>query len=396
MAESLKVLMMGGRRCGKTSALSSLFDQMINGSVKNYFTVADRTVIETKGFETQDSLGDKILELQNMLETNKGNSNIFLVDKGPTANYWLYKLHLQIPGTNREMDIEFRDSAGEFFEASSNHAGETAEYIKDCDVFVVVIDTPYLMGPIEEITMDVCPDSINIGTNRVTDIQNFLTNINDKGGKDAKMVVFVPLKCEKWVKERRINEVTDRIKKVYGTCIKNLEAYSKMNISIIPMETAGNILFAELREAYLYIDDEGPVRCCKVDEDIIRFENGNNEPLMEGDIDNLKQDPEAVINGTNLRRPYSWYKINTEDGSYAPRNCEQLPLHILRFMLAKLYDAQTYQAGGLLAWFKKMIKKIKMILGTMDPNELQTIIGKMHKDGIIKDSGFGIEIIKSF
>ena len=64
MAEPLKVLMMGGRRCGKTSALASLFDEMSNGKVKNYFTVTDSTVLETKGFEKQDSLGSKTLELQ--------------------------------------------------------------------------------------------------------------------------------------------------------------------------------------------------------------------------------------------------------------------------------------------------------------------------------------------
>ena len=91
MTKPLKVLMMGGRRCGKTSALASLFEQMKNGPVKEYFTVADRTVLETKGFETQDSLNDKTLELQNMLEVNKENSNIFLVDKNPTSNFWLYK-----------------------------------------------------------------------------------------------------------------------------------------------------------------------------------------------------------------------------------------------------------------------------------------------------------------
>ena len=150
MAEPLKVIMMGGRRCGKTSALASLFEEMKNGQVKDYFTVSDRTVLETKGFETQDSLNDKTLELQNMLESNKDNSNIFLVDKNPTSNFWLYKLHLQIPGTNREMDIEFRDSAGEFFEASGSHAQETEEYIKNCDVFVIVVDTPYLMGSVDE------------------------------------------------------------------------------------------------------------------------------------------------------------------------------------------------------------------------------------------------------
>lgn len=394
MAEPLKVLMMGGRRCGKTSALASLFDQMINGDVKNYFTVADRTILETKGFEKQDSLGDKTLELQNMLETNKGNSNIFLVDKGPTYNYWLYKLHLQVPGKSREMDIEFRDSAGEFFESSGIHAAETSDYIKNCDVFVIVIDTPYLMGSVEETTKDLCPESINLGTNRVMDIQNFLTHINDNEGKDAKMVVFVPLKCEKWVKERRINEVTKRIKEVYGTCIKNLMAYSKMNISIIPMETSGNILFSEFRKAYLYNDIEGPVRCCKIDDDIIRLENGDNEPLLEGEI--LKEDPESVISGTNLTRPYSWYQINPEDGSFAPRNCDQLPLHILRFMLAKLYDAETRRSEGFFGWFTDLIRKIKQIFGSMEPGELQQIIGQMQRNGIIKDTGYGIEILKKF
>lgn len=391
---ALKVLMMGGRRCGKTSALASLFDQMINGSVNEYFTVADRTTLETKGFETQDSLGDKTLELKNMLETNKGNSNIFLVDKGPTNNFWLYKLHLQIPGTNREMDIEFRDSAGEFFESSGIHAAETSEYINECDVFVIVIDTPYLMGSIEETTRDVCPESINLGVNRVMDIQNFLTHINDNEGKDAKMVVFVPLKCEKWVKEHRINEVTQRIKLVYGNCIKNLKAYSKMNITIIPMETSGNILFSELRKAYLYNDIEGPVRCCKIDDDIIRLENGENEPLMAGEI--VLPDPEAVIAGTTLLRPYSWFHINPEDGSFAPRNCEQLPLHIIRFMLAKLYDAETQKSGHWYDWFTEIIRKLKIIFGSMNPKELQEKIGQMQRKGIIKDSGCGIEIIKKF
>ena len=181
MAEPLKVIMMGGRRCGKTSALASLFEEMKNGQVKDYFTVSDRTVLETKGFETQDSLNDKTLELQNMLESNKDNSNIFLVDKNPTSNFWLYKLHLQIPGTKREMDIEFRDSAGEFFEASGSHAQETEEYIKNCDVFVIVVDTPYLMGSVDESTKDLCPESIDLGTNRVQDIQNFLTHIDDRG-----------------------------------------------------------------------------------------------------------------------------------------------------------------------------------------------------------------------
>ena len=115
MAEQkpLKVLMMGGRRCGKTSALASLFEQMANGPVNNYFTVNDETILEIKNGEKQDSLNGKYLELKQML--GKSHTKTFLVDKGPTNNYWNYNLKLQIPGTDRAMFMEFRDSAGEFF-----------------------------------------------------------------------------------------------------------------------------------------------------------------------------------------------------------------------------------------------------------------------------------------
>ena len=400
MAEPLKVIMMGGRRCGKTSALASLFEEMKNGQVKDYFTVSDRTVLETKGFETQDSLNDKTLELQNMLEANKGNSNIFLVDQRPTNNFWRYTLHLQIPGQKKEMDIEFRDSAGEFFEASGIHAQETEEYIKDCDVFVIVVDTPYLMGETDESTKELCTSSINLGTNRVQDIQNFLTHIDNKNGKDAKMVVFVPLKCEKWAKEPNgLNKVTARIKEVYGTHIKNLSAYEKMNICIIPMQTAGNIVFSEFRKAWIYNSLEGMVRCCKIDDETIRKENGENDIPLPGET--ITVDPNAVIAGTNIVRPYSWYQINPNDSSFAPKNCEQLPLHIIRFMLMKLMDAETsIKHGGLLGgiydFFRDVIKSIKIHFGSMDPEKLKQIIGDMQRNGLIKDTGDGIEIIKRF
>ncbi len=400
MSEPLRVIMMGGRRCGKTSALASLFEEMKNGPVKDYFTVSDRTVLETKGFEVQDSLNDKTLELQNMLETNKNNSNIFLVDKNPTSNFWLYKLHLQIPGTHREMDIEFRDSAGEFFEASGMHARETEEYIKGSDVFVVVVDTPYLMGSADESTKDLCPDSINLGTNRVQDIQNFLTHIDDKDGQDAKMVVFVPLKCEKWAKEPNgLNKVTERIKEVYGTHIKNLSAYEKMNICVIPMLTSGNILFSEFRKAYLYNSFEGTIRCCKIDDETIRKEDGENDLPMPGET--VVEDAESVISGTNLARPYAWYQINPNDSSFSPKNCDQLPLHIIRFMLMKLMDAEAkVKHGGLFGWIydflRDMIDRIRGIFGTMNTDELKQIIGKMQRSGIIKDTGDGIEILKRF
>ena len=101
---ALKVLMVGGRRCGKTSALAVMFDQMIKGKTNNFFTVADTTVIETKGDETQDTLTSKTTGLKLFLE--KPTTNTFLVDSEPTNYDWKYTCKLTLPGTSKRLEIE--------------------------------------------------------------------------------------------------------------------------------------------------------------------------------------------------------------------------------------------------------------------------------------------------
>ena len=130
-----------------------------------------------------------------------------------------------------------------------------------------------------------------------------------------------------------------------------------------------------------------------------RKEDGENDLPMPGET--VVEDGEAVINGTTLQRPYSWYQINPNDSSFAPKNCDQLPLHIIRFMLMKLMDAEAnVQHGGLLGWIydflRDMINRIRGIFGTMNTEELKQIIGRMQRSGLIKDTGDGIEIIKRF
>lgn len=397
---ALKVLMMGGRRCGKTSVLASMFDQMKNGRVNSYLTISDQTVLKTKfneetqQMETQDSLDGKILELQQMLGTSADDTDdkIFLVDSGPTSNFWYYNLNLKIPGTRKEMSIEFRDSAGEFFEAGGEHSDEVKEYIEECDVFVIVVDTPYLMRGLTENDGQLCTEAINSGTNRVGDIKNFLCQINDHEGKDAKMVLFVPVKCEKWASENRMEDVVKRVECVYAKIIEDLKAYSKMTIGIFPIQTAGNIWFEEFRDAYIITGKIGGTkRCCLLSDTTVRLENGT--PKKIGDNDTLNDDPKAKIAGTNLVRPYSWYKINPKNKSYSPINCEQLPLHIIRFMLEKeknIIKADDEKSG----FFAKLWRKIKAVFGNMPVKDLENVIEKLEKEGVYKHTGQDIKYIK--
>ena len=390
----LKVLMMGGRRCGKTSALASMFYESINGAVNNYLTIADKTILETKDGERQDSLNSKTLELTQKLE--KGSTATFLVDAGITRNFWNYTLRVSIPGTSQSLDIEFRDSNGEFFIQGTTKAQETEEYIKECDVFVVIVDTPYLMGPVD----GHCTEAINSYTNVVNDIQGFLSGIDDKDGKDAKMVLFVPIKCEFWVKQGRINEVVQRVKDVYDVTIKNLSAHAKMEIGIIPVQTAGNIEFVELKEPYVVQTPKGKFRCCKTSDTMIRLEDGKNRPI---DPNNQPvEDSEAIFLNEPLVRPYAWYRISVDPiqhsllTEFTPHNCDQLTLHILRFVLKKSRDIEAMNSRNsrFAAFFRSIWNRISAIFGNVNRDKIEEILLKMTRDEVLKDSGDGIEYIK--
>ena len=373
--------MMGGRRCGKTSALSSLFDQMIHGKTNEVLTVCDRTILATKDGELQDSLQNKRLELEYFI--NKGGHSTFLVDKNPTNNYWDYTLQLKLPGTSKSMDIVFRDSAGEFFDAGGTHHEETVAFIKDCDVFVVVIDTPYLMAG-NKIEAE--------AANVIDSIHTFMMQIDNQNGRNAKQVLFVPIKCEKWVNEGKIDEVVAAVETYYGTTIRDLRASEKTEISIIPIQTAGDILFSDLREPYVLFNTLTQKRtsCSKVSDRLVILSNGQSHKVTEGEI--VDEDMEGVftVGGqpSNIMRPAAWYHLATDHkATYSPANCEQLPLHIVRFMFNKLKNECT---GGI---FERLWG---VLFGTITLSDMEIALNKLTRANLLKDTGDGIKVIKRY
>ncbi|MBQ8778148.1 MAG: hypothetical protein IJZ49_00345 [Alistipes sp.] len=382
---SLKVLMMGGRRCGKTSVLSSLFDQMIHTQqLNNILTVSDKTILETKEIygakEKQESLSNKRLELQSFLSTYKASD--FLIDKGPTIHFWSYNMQISLAGTNKTMNIEFRDSAGEFFDHGGHHTQETLDYLKDCDVFVIVVDSPYLMQN------DAIADAANVADS----IHSFITSIDeyseDKQG--AKLVLFVPMKCERWIQEGKIEDVKNRIFERYASTISHLQKRDNTEVSIIPVQTAGNIAFSEMRTAYTVTTATGSVvKCSKVTDKIVIKSNGDMYSLREGDI--LNPDAEAVFEfddeSLDIVRPSAWFHHTNPTPKYAPKHCEQVALHILRFMFNKARNNQST------SWFSQFFNRI---FGRITLNDLNNTIVELTNSGLIKDTGDGIERIKVY
>ena len=115
MAETLKVLMMGGRRAGKTSVLAGLVNTMINGDIKNLLAINDVTVL----MPDQESLDNKIERLKESVKSLSGKT--FLVDDSKTSSFTTHSLQFEIPGTSNNMTIEFKDANGEFYESRASY-----------------------------------------------------------------------------------------------------------------------------------------------------------------------------------------------------------------------------------------------------------------------------------
>lgn len=375
---NLKVLMMGGRRCGKTSALASLFYQMIHGKTNEFLTVCDKTNLGPKDGEKQDSLIGKRLELEHFID--KGKNKTFLADKGPTMNYWTYVLQLQIPGTDRRMEIEFLDSAGEFFDAGGKHHNETISFVRECDVFVVIVDTPYLMAGSK-----VEAEAANV----IDSIHTFLMQIDSQNGRKAKQVLFIPIKCEKWVKDGKIDDVVKTVEEKYEATIRDLKASNKTEISIIPIETAGDIIFAGLKEPYILFNTttNKQTRCAKDSDRMVILPDGKYRKISDDEV--LNDDPEGVFKFgeevSDIVRPNAWFHLRNEPkAAYTPHNCEQLPLHIVRFMFNK---KKSEAWGGI-------IGSIINFFGGISAEDMQKALDNLSQAKLIKDSGEGIKILK--
>lgn len=101
--------------------------------------------------------------------------------------------------------------------------------LEGSDVIAIVVDAPCLMDASKSVS-----DQVNY-------VEEILNRLQDVVG-EGKMVVFVPDKCEKWMRERRMKEVLDKLVVVYHSSLKSLCAYRWTECCIIPTESIDDAL----------------------------------------------------------------------------------------------------------------------------------------------------------
>ena len=400
--KGIKVLMMGGERVGKSSMPAGLFSTLLGSEVKQLVSVKDITAV------AHIPLQDKIDKLQSVLKEKEGK--VILLNEGKTNDFIKYQIELTIPSTSHRISMTFTDANGEYYSNNARHADRwevLRSEVKNSDIIMIAIDTVFLMGKSE---------SENEQANCLGDVHALLSNLELED--TCKLVVFVPLKCEKWAMEGRIDEVTKKVELCYSTPINHLSKSPLVELVIMPVQTVGSVVYYETLPAYNYCVN-GKVEKCSVyaNDTMIRFANGNERFITPNDYQSIVEDSESVFIGSSIERPNVWFKVISSN--YNPKNCEQLAYHILRYMLNRAIDAEYLKkqenkkkSFGIWKWALAVAAIASGVgvlygiaaaaflfdnkLGDTSVDELEKLIQKIKSKGLIKDSGDGIRIIKRY
>lgn len=305
----MRVCMMGARGVGKTSVLTSMFKNL-NGVNSN--TNLQLTTLNDSENGGQDSTTTLINERYNeLVEMFHSSSEIGdVTNSGIAGSFEVHTFNFQfgVKGKSTRIDLEIKDFPGEYIFSEPE---EVSQFISESNAIIVAVDTPHLME---------CNGSYNEGKNCVKVITDFFTKcFSDL--KDDKLVMFVPLKCEKYYNNGTINEVLAAVENAYAELIslfKSQNLKDKITCVVTPILTVGEVEFDRFATN----------------------EDGSIKVLQNAGI------PVKAI-----------YKFSKKNAAYAPKYCEQ-PLCYLLSFVAKLY-ARAQQSSGK-TFFEKLSAIFKL------------------------------------
>lgn len=380
MAE-VDVVMLGGKRVGKSTILAAIIDAFNNSAkLSSYLVCKDTTPYEKYSGHTIDEKRDSLKQLVKQ----RSDNSLFMTQTMADSKIQKYSISVRLPERPGQLTIDFYDVPGEFANPKKlEFSKEMTPLIAQCDVFVIAIDTPYLME---------APQSVNHAYNRIGDLEVALQNIICKDDNDIKQILLVPVKCEKWASEGKLSDVVNKIKSEYKVLIETMSAYPGMNVSILPIETVGGIHFHSFYDAKVLMKDGKSLSyaCRPGTGNKVHLANGNEFELVPPF--HMNDDKQSIVDG--IRIPNAWYH-KTYMARYAPKNCEQPALHILRFLVKKaaLYQRSIKEDTGVGGFFRGLWNSVSNWWKGLEYNSFSATIVAMEENGLINDNSDGAELL---
>lgn len=306
---NINVMMVGGRRCGKSSVLASMqkcFEQT---------QVDTPLVIRCANDEMLETIGLKQQEMKQYF-TMKGKNKVFVPNKEEkmtSSDGAEYSFSIGLKGRKSRIRINFVDYPGEWLKRRKDLV---AQNLKKSRILLVAIDTPHLM---EE------DGAYNEGLNNCWLVSQMVKGAEFAEVQEPGLVLFVPLKCERYYNEGRMEEVNVRVQKAYENMLNYIKqpsvigAKSRITVAITPILTLGGAEFS-------------------------RFERTETGDIL---IDETFGTPE---------KPIYWFPDMSKNEP-EPQYCEQPLLYILSYVLTLAQKMKQEKKNGkvadmILDWFQ--------------------------------------------
>ena len=245
---TVNVLMLGGRLAGKTSALA-VMDECCREKL------ASVPSLKIFGFDSYVELFNKRESLIGCFyrRYDTGDKRFIAdTDSDNEQNTYTYDVEVdKLLSSHSGCTLNFINVPGAWLNVPEMY-DKLERMINISQIIIIAIDTPRMVECIDEAT--------GVGKyhqefNNVPEIERILRySLCFHESEQGKMILFVPLKCEKYYYRNKMNFVRETLKKGYGE-IKEL-----CTVGIVPILTIGGVEFFEFddhnRAIYTYLEDE--------------------------------------------------------------------------------------------------------------------------------------------
>lgn len=225
------ITMLGARAVGKTSMITAMCDQF-----DKVCNTPELQLFAADG-ETLGVLQQQLINLKAVLAGKKGRLISPRAGIAGSSDHVAYRLTLRHTSTNTSLRIVFNDYPGGWLVERS---AEVIELLEAARVILVAIDAPSLM--------ELEDDSEHEAMNLPLTISHLLGSALEDN-ELQRLVIFVPMRCEKWVQEPEEWSRLERVFQLrYEKALRTLAGYRGHVAAVFaPIQTLGAVQFVNFK-----------------------------------------------------------------------------------------------------------------------------------------------------
>lgn len=228
----LKITMLGPRAVGKTSLLTSMYEQFKDiGAQGNLQLIAEE--------ESKARLEERLQELQGLAEKFKVQPGAG-IQGSAEVRYFIFDLARE--GKKPFMRLRFADYPGGYISqnASARERKFVEELLADAAAVTIAIDTPALM---------MAKGKYNEYVNKPKQITEMFKEAY-RNIREPRLVILAPVKCEMEMQkgDRAAKQLLKTLKKEYADLLSFLEASPQVTVVVTPVQTLGCVICTTIEE----------------------------------------------------------------------------------------------------------------------------------------------------